>query len=58
LVDGFRLTATGESLLSQAFGADGHHAYFLSAHGNWDLNLGDRAVARCRASLSSLGTAG
>ena len=58
LVDGLRLTATGEGLLSEAFEADGHHAYFLSAHGNWDLNLGDRDVARCRASLASLGTPG
>jgi len=54
LVDGLRLTALGEGLLFDAFGADGHHAYFLSAHGNWDLNLGVRAIARCRVSLASL----
>ena len=52
LVDGLRLTALGESLLFEAFRADGHQAYYLSAHGNWDLNLGVRDVTRCRASLA------
>ena len=54
LSEGFRLTATGEALLAEAFGVEGHQAYFLSAHGNWDLNLGDRAVARCRTLLSAI----
>jgi hypothetical protein len=51
--DGLRLTATGEGLLSEAFGAEGHRAYYLSAHGNWDLNLGVTRVSRCRQDLAA-----
>lgn len=50
--DGLRLTATAESMFSDAFGADGHRAYYLSAHGNWDLNLGKTTLGRCRESLA------
>jgi hypothetical protein len=53
LSDGMRLTALGEGLLRDAFTADGHHAYYLSAHGNWDLNLGVTTLAHCRSSLAS-----
>jgi hypothetical protein len=51
--DGLRLTALGEGMLKDAFLADGHHAYYLSAHGNWDLNLGSTTIDRCRQTLAS-----
>ena len=56
LQEGFRLTVTGEEFLTEAFRDGGHQAYYRSAHGNWDLNLGDRAVARCRTLLAAIQT--
>jgi hypothetical protein len=56
--DGLRLTALGEGMLKDAFLADGHHAYYLSAHGNWDLNLGSTTIDRCRQTLASPASGG
>lgn len=52
LVEGLQLSALGHSLLHQAFSTDGHGAYYFSAHGNWDLNLGAERLRQCHALLA------
>jgi hypothetical protein len=54
LTEGLRLTSTGAQMLHDAFLTGGHGAYYLSAHGNWDLNLGAEEIRQCRASLDEL----
>ena len=53
VTDGLRLTATADGMFLEAFTAEGHRAYYLSAHGNWDLNLGKTTIVRCRASFAA-----
>ncbi len=52
IVDGFRLTYTGQNFLHNAFLSGGHGAYYMSAHGNWDLELGANRVRACRAAFA------
>lgn len=51
LTESLRLTSTGATMLHDAFLTGGHGAYFLSAHGNWDLNLGITRLRQCRSLL-------
>ncbi len=51
LREGLRLTSTGASMLHDAFLTGGHGAYYLSAHGNWDLNLGITRLRQCHSRL-------
>lgn len=51
LAEGYRLTSTGAHMLHDAYLTDGHGAYFLAAHGNWDLHLGAQRMATCRTLL-------
>jgi hypothetical protein len=51
--EALRLSTEGRRLLHDAFQADGHHAYYLGSHGNWDLALGARRLAACRALLTA-----
>src|SRR5262249_42943459 len=53
LDDGLRLVWTGHALLHQAFGVEGHAAYYYSAHGNWDLDLGASRLAACPSLLAA-----
>ncbi len=52
LVEALRLTSLGATMLHDAFRIDGHGAYYLGAHGNWNLQLGGAQLQRCRASLA------
>jgi len=51
VVEALRLTSIGASMLHDAFLTDGHGAYYLGAHGNWDLYLGSERIQRCRVIL-------
>lgn len=53
LSEGLRLVATGHDLLQRAYLTDGHGAYYDSAHGNWDLQLGQQRLQTCRGLLLS-----
>lgn len=57
LGEGLRLTSTGAAMLHDAFLTGGHGAYYLSAHGNWDLHLGVEQLQRCRALLAQTAVA-
>lgn len=48
-----RLIWTGHAMLHRAFQIDGHGAYYNSAHGNWDLDLGINRLRACEAMLRS-----
>ncbi len=54
LSEGLRLTSTGARMLHDAFQTSGHGAYYLSAHGNWDLNLGVERLRHCQALLAPI----
>ena len=58
LVEGLRLSSLGAGMLHDAFLTGGHGAYYLSAHGNWDLNLGHDRLQQCRALLVQLRVSG
>lgn len=56
IAEALRLSSDGYDMLGVGAGqADGHHAYYLSAHGNWDLNLGTRKMSECKQLLASAG---
>lgn len=46
-----RLAWTGHAMLHHAFQIDGHGAYYNSAHGNWDLDLGFNQLRQCQEML-------
>ena len=52
VVEALRLTSLGATMLHDGFLTDGHGAYYLGAHGNWNLNLGHQQIQRCRSILA------
>jgi len=54
IIESTRLTYLGSKMLQDGFLTDGHGAYYLGSHGNWNLNLGTTRMATCRTSLALL----
>jgi hypothetical protein len=55
IVEALRLTSDGYAMLGVGAQADGHHAYYLGSHGNWDLNLGTSKMSECKRLLAAVG---
>ena len=52
--ESLRLISIGHAMLHHAFQVEGHEAYFNSAHGNWDLDLGINLLRACQGQLQTL----
>lgn len=53
IVEALRLTSDGYAMLGVGAQADGHHAYYLGSHGNWELNLGTSKMSECKRLLAA-----
>lgn len=54
IAEALRLSSDGYDMLGVGAGqSDGHRAYYLGSHGNWDLNLGTSRMGECKRQLAA-----